>query len=238
MVWVLLAIAACFGLAAFVSRLTNFNLQVPPRIAMSVLAGTTALGIGSSCVYLILTGARPNRPPHFPEVSSTGAPATASQPLALGLVAPEFKVQGWVNQEPPATNSKFTVLDVWGGWCPVCDEAAPGLVELYRDYEQRGVAFISVAADSQESVTTFVQNFKIPWSNGYGMSRDTLATLGASNGGPAMAGYEAIPTLYLLDADRRVLWCDQQQRYHHNNVSALIQELRQEIDKALSATTE
>ena len=42
-----------------------------------------------------------------------------------------------------------TVVDLWASWCAPCIERFPQMVDLYHEYEGRGVRFISLNFDQQ-----------------------------------------------------------------------------------------
>ena len=37
------------------------------------------------------------------------------------------------------------LVDIFGTWCPTCHDAAPALVQLYRDYHARGLEMVGLA---------------------------------------------------------------------------------------------
>jgi thiol-disulfide isomerase/thioredoxin len=42
------------------------------------------------------------------------------------------------------------VVDVWATWCAPCIERFPHLVQLYNQYKDRGVTFVSISVDDRE----------------------------------------------------------------------------------------
>jgi len=55
----------------------------------------------------------------------------------------------------------ITVVDFWAGWCSPCIERFPHMVEMYHDYEGRGVRFISLNLDEQGD------DESIDWANDF-----------------------------------------------------------------------
>ena len=55
----------------------------------------------------------------------------------------------------------ITVVDFWAGWCSPCIERFPHMVEMYHDYEDRGVRFISLNLDEQGD------DESIDWANDF-----------------------------------------------------------------------
>ena len=85
---------------------------------------------------------------------------------------------------------------------------------------------------NQSATEMFVDSFDVPWSCGYGADLPTLAAFGAYQ--RDRTGYEVQPTIYLADAEGRVLWHDGQARPRHQKDAAkIVTELNSEIERAL-----
>lgn len=75
---------------------------------------------------------------------------------------------------------------------------APGLVQTYRHYKDRGVAFVGLTAEGESElpkIKAFLKEEGIPWPNGYGAG----ATLEA-------LGVEGFPTIYVVTRNGNILW--------------------------------
>jgi thiol-disulfide isomerase/thioredoxin len=158
-------------------------------------------------------------------------PQTVS--LNPGDPLPPFAVGGWIHGPRPelkAPGSRLQVVDVWAAWCPYCRESAPGLVRLHQKYADRGVRFVSVTNMGPAAAKAFVDQFKVPWPNGYGLTDEAMTALGASSG-MAMSGYEIAPVLYLVDREGRIRWTDRQGRFRH----VATEEWERKLDEAIEA---
>jgi thiol-disulfide isomerase/thioredoxin len=59
---------------------------------------------------------------------------------------------------------KVVVLDFWGTWCKPCVMGTPGLITLHKKYAEKGVVFVSVAENDQESAwSAFIEKNKMEW---------------------------------------------------------------------------
>ena len=68
---------------------------------------------------------------------------------------------------------KVTLIDVFLSTCPHCEEHAPQIVELYKQYRDRGFTVLGLATDNKEnkdsvaSVNAFVSLAKIEYQVGF-----------------------------------------------------------------------
>ena len=101
------------------------------------------------------------------------------------------------------------------------------------------MGFVSLTTDVRSGVESFVDQFAIPWPNGYGAPLETIARFGAYSTERMSdyfnPGYELSPTLYLIGPDGRIVWHDGQARPLHTLEPAeLVEELDAAIARALA----
>jgi peroxiredoxin len=114
-----------------------------------------------------------------------------------------------------------------------CHSEAPGLVQTYRKFKDRGVSFLSVTNGSRQSAETYVKEFGIPWPCLYRTPPETLQALGAFP--PEMNEKSIGPVVYLVAADGTVLWHDHRARLHHQDKEQSVWLLEKAIEAQLHA---
>ena len=77
----------------------------------------------------------------------------ATNMLKPGTVAPDFTLPTLVgkNFSLSQLKGKVVVLDFWASWCPDCRKDAPNIVRMYREFKDKGVAFVGVSFDTEKA---------------------------------------------------------------------------------------
>jgi len=128
----------------------------------------------------------------------TGSSVTGG--LSPGNPVPEIKAAGWLNGEPPSASKlkgRVVLINSWFVACPYCHKEAPGLVQLYRRYQDR-VVFIGLTPDPEQalpSVRAFLEDNGMTWPTGYGADDTLLALKG-----------EYFPGAWLIDTEGTIVW--------------------------------
>ena len=237
-------VAMLLGFGAILLARSNSE-RTPKRRRTFLAAGATLL-----VVSLVLGLVGLFAPPR-PSSGSGTPPEVTTPPWALpagdypagalppGETLPAFEVEGWLNGSPPAREAaghRVTVVDLWSFWYVSSQAMVPGLLVLHEKYKDCGVAFVSVTNMPREGVQGVVTHFAIPWPCGYEAKSQTLARCGAYNFPNPRRGYEVKPTLYLVGADRRIIWNDGHARLKANmDAFSLLRQLDERIAEALSA---
>jgi thiol-disulfide isomerase/thioredoxin len=135
---------------------------------------------------------------------------------------------------------KVVLVDIFGTWCPTCHDAAPALVQLYRDYHARGLEVVGLAFEAigdtaidAPLVRRYRDKFGIPFPLLLGGVSDQDAVVGAM---PQLSGAIAFPTTIFLGRDGRV------RRIHAGfygpatgaQHAAVVREFRREVERLLT----
>jgi thiol-disulfide isomerase/thioredoxin len=117
---------------------------------------------------------------------------------------------------------KVMVVNLWATWCGPCRREIPELLKLHKEFHSRGVEMIGLSTEdpeaSAEKVRKFIQDFQIDYRIGWAP---------AAVGVPLMQGRPAIPQIFVISRDARIL-----KRFigYSANTSA---ELKQVLEEAL-----
>jgi thiol-disulfide isomerase/thioredoxin len=94
---------------------------------------------------------------------------------------------------------KILLVDFWASWCGPCRREAPNLVNAYGKYHGKGFEVIGISLDqSEKEFKQFMQDIKMTW-------REYFDGLGWDNKVGKVYGIGAIPAMYLLDKEGKVI---------------------------------
>jgi thiol-disulfide isomerase/thioredoxin len=136
--------------------------------------------------------------------ASAPAPAPAAPPELVDLppavsVVPLKDVKGG-SFKLADFFGKVAVINLWATWCGPCRREIPELVKLNKEFHSRGVEMIGLSTEnpeaSAEKVRKFIQDFQIDYRIGWAP---------AEVGVPLMQGHEAIPQIFVISRDGRIL---------------------------------
>ena len=188
-------------------------------------------------LLLLLPGCAAELPPTPTKKLDAAQADVRGEQLGVGEALPPWPTEGWVQGGPPA-GYKLLVVDVWHDWCPFCRQTAPLLVEVYGQYKDRGVQFVSLTSMDAGAVQNFIKVFRIAWPCAGDLSPEAVGSFGSYNAAQRAPGYEVAPTLLLVGADGKVIWTDRRGRMAHTPPKTIQRGLADAIAKALARENE
>jgi len=132
--------------------------------------------------------------------------------LPVGRTAPDFALQTATGKLVKLSDyrGKTVLLEFFATWCPHCQAEARHLMQLSQTLASRGVAFLSVNADSEDapSLYAFERYFGIPWPALLDPGTPAGSFKQAGGAGPVTRafGVALYPTFYIIDPLGRVAW--------------------------------
>ena len=94
---------------------------------------------------------------------------------------------------------KVVLIDFWASWCPPCRRDMTSMVEIYKQYKNKGFEIVGISLDSKaDAWAKGVKDLNITWPQ--------LSDLqGWKNAGAALYGVNSIPHTVLVDKDGTIL---------------------------------
>lgn len=178
-----------------------FVYLVTGTVSNDTLRGTFHAGLKTQTPFIaVRSSGKPHlTPPTEVTRADTSAPFRFSYPDDHGRL---------VDNDDPRFKGKVLLVDLFGTWCSTCHDAAPTLVQMYRDYHARGLEIVGLAYEvSGDSaidlplVRRFRTKFGIPY---------TLLLAGRNNveeiqaAQPQLQGFTAYPTTLFIGRDGRI----------------------------------
>lgn len=116
---------------------------------------------------------------------------------AVGLTAPNFRLTDLSGRqvELNSLRGKVVIIDFWASWCGPCRYSMPRLESLHREFKDRGLVVLAVNIEDPDDARAFLE--RNPF---------TFKVLSDADGRIAGAyGVEAIPTMFMIGADGRII---------------------------------
>src|SRR5437899_4298269 len=131
----------------------------------------------------------------------------ASQKLAAGSPAPDFKPAQWLKGEPVTAfdKDKTYLIECWATWCGPCVAAIPHINELHNKYKDKGLVVIGM--DVWEQTSTKAEAFVK--GKGDGMAYRVAFAEGDTGTFSKLwleaVGIQGIPHTFIVQ-DQKLLW--------------------------------
>jgi thiol-disulfide isomerase/thioredoxin len=193
----------------------------------------TRLGLISAAIILVAAIAYTffqgdsAKPPARIDSTSNNAPSGASPTISLSENVMQANINLLDGQTTKLANysGKVLVVDLWATWCGPCRQEIPHLVEIAKEYKDRGVEVLGLTNEDPETDAEMVKkfsemfniNYPIGWADGE-----------MQNG--LMRGRGAIPQTFIIGRDGKVL-----KHFVGFNARISVPQMKAAIEQAVSA---
>jgi peroxiredoxin len=195
-------------------------MSAAARLAVILPLAIVSYHIGD--LVPVATAATPTPVDANPSAPAPAPPAVTDLPPAVS-VAPLKDAKG-ASFKLADFFGKVMVVNLWATWCGPCRREIPELVKLHKEFHSRGVEMIGLSTEdpnaSVEKVRKFIQDFQIDYRIGWAP---------VEVGAPLMQGHEAIPQIFVISRDGRIL-----KRFVGFSPANTYAELRQALEDALN----
>ncbi len=179
----------------------SFVYLVTARLDGDTLRGTFHAGLRTQTPF---TAVRSSGRPHLKRPTSMTR-ADTSAPFQFAFPGVDG---GMVRSSDPRFQGKVVLIDIFGTWCPTCQEAAPELVALWNEFHSRGLEIVGIAyevsgdtAVDAALVRRYRARHRIPFPLALGGTNTVEATAATL---PQLDGFTSYPTSIFLGRDGRV----------------------------------
>lgn len=117
-------------------------------VAVLAAAGVLALAVGFATNYFVRGG----------DIASTG---TSEEADVEGLFAAPMPDLTGVPTSLAQWRGKVLVVNFWATWCVPCREEIPDFIRLQKEFGDKGVQFVGIAADQADKVAAFSNELQI-----------------------------------------------------------------------------
>jgi len=120
------------------------------------------------------------------------------QASSVGSVVEDMVIEGVdaVDIRLQDYKGKYVLIDFWASWCGPCKQAFPHMKSIYEKYKGHDFEIVSISIDKDKEA--WLKEYKkqiLPWVNG----------LDKGDTAQKMLNITAVPTLFLLDPDGKIL---------------------------------
>jgi peroxiredoxin len=145
----------------------------------------------------------------------------AFRPLDVGAAVPEYAALTLAGDTLRVGGTgQATVINVWATWCTSCREEMEALDSLKSEYGARGVRVLGVSVDQGrvEKVQQYVETNHL----GFSISHDPAGDI------QRLYQVVGVPTTFVVDKNGKLVW------KHTGNITAILDEVRQSVEKAMA----
>ena len=127
------------------------------------------------------------------EIKPTQPIADSTPQKPAGKPAPDFTLQDLNGEQVRLSDfkGKIVILNFWATWCPPCIREIPDFIELYEQYNDKGLEILGISLDQAgiSVVKSFAQKNKINYP----------VMMNEGRIDQAYGGITSIPTTFIID---------------------------------------
>ncbi len=140
--------------------------------------------------------------------------------LAPGSPAPEFELTTPEGEKLALKDLRghIVLLDFWASWCGPCIDEMPNVKEIYTKYHKQGLEIVGISMDTNKTLWEgAIKRVGLPWRH--------VSSLKGMNRCPVAKMYQvvAIPKLYIIDKDGKIIDKDLRGKELKNKMDELFQ---------------
>ena len=184
---------------------------------------TTRIGLISAAIilsvaiaYTFYQGSRPKPPKSGSTSNSSALPENVMQASINLLDGQKTKLADY--------SGKVLIVDLWATWCGPCKQEIPHLVEIAKEYKEKGVEVIGLTNENPETDAEWVKQFSEAFNINYriGWADDEMQA-------GLTRGRNSIPQTFIIGRDGKIV------RHVVGFSPRLIPQMKAAIEEAASA---
>lgn len=184
---------------------------------------TTRIGLISAAIilsvaiaYTFYQGSRPTPPKSGSAPNSAALPENVMQASINLLDGQKRKLADY--------SGKVLIVDLWATWCGPCKQEIPHLVEIAKEYKDKGVEVIGLTNENPETDAEWVKKFSEAFNINYpiGWANDEMQA-------GLTRGRNSIPQTFIIGRDGKIV------RHFVGFSPRLIPQMKAAIEEAASA---
>jgi thiol-disulfide isomerase/thioredoxin len=153
-----------------------------------------------------------------PEVSRWATGKANVQAAKVQAVEMKFTAVDGREVDLAQLRGKVVLIDFWATWCGPCKEELPNVLAAYRKYHAQGFEVVAVSLDGEkdrQKLVDYCREHELPWPQHFDGQ-------GWKNEFATRFGIRAIPAMFLLDQEGKVVATDARGKKLEQEVKRLL----------------
>jgi thiol-disulfide isomerase/thioredoxin len=184
---------------------------------------TTRIGLISAAIILSVAIAYTFYQGSRPKPSNSGSTSNSSA-LPENVMQASINLLDGQKTKLADYSGKVLIVDLWATWCGPCKQEIPHLVEIAKEYKEKGVEVIGLTNENPETDTEWVKQFSEAFNINYpiGWANDEMQA-------GLTRGRNSIPQTFIIGRDGKIV------RHFVGFSPRLIPQMKAAIEEAASA---